>query len=116
MTQISNDLTFIEDPGHGWLRIPLTDVAALGIQDEITACSFIDGEYAYLEEDCDYSIFYQACQDQGVSQPTITTEYVPYFDRSKPRFTKARFKQCLAQVITANPASTNRLGTNHDSC
>lgn len=112
MTQISNDLTFIEDPGHGWLRIPLADVATLGIQDDITACSFIEGNYAYLEEDCDYSTFYKACQDQGVAQPTIPTEYVPYFDRSKPRFTPDRFKQRLAQVTATN--SANRPGADHD--
>lgn len=115
MPQISNDLTFIEDPGHGWLRIPLADVAVLGIQDEITACSFIEGDYAYLEEDCDYNIFCQACQEQGVTQPTIPTEYVPYFDRSKPRFTKDRFSHRLAQSTAANPDSINHPGAKHAS-
>lgn len=112
MPEISNDLTFIEDPGHGWLHIPLVDVAVLGIQDEITACSFIDNDYAYLEEDCDYGAFMNACQAQNVPIPNMKTEYVLYFDRSKPRFTKARFNRRLAQVIAAN---TNCPGANHAS-
>ncbi|MDX8400717.1 MAG: hypothetical protein R8K20_10795, partial [Gallionellaceae bacterium] len=65
--QISDPLTFIFDPGHGWLRVPLAAIAALGIEGDISACSFIDtsteprrsGQFAYLEEDCDCAVFTQ---------------------------------------------------------
>ncbi len=32
----SAHLTFINDPGHGWLKVPLTDIAALGVEAQIT--------------------------------------------------------------------------------
>ena len=104
MPTISTTLTFIEDPGHGWLRVPLIDVAALGIAEEITACSFIDNDYAFLEEDCDYGTFMNACQAQNVPIPDMKTEYVSYFDRNQASFTAARFQERLAQVANIKPS------------
>jgi hypothetical protein len=46
---------FISDPGHGWLRVPLKEI--LPIQDKISKCSYMNSKFAYLEEDCDMSIF-----------------------------------------------------------
>ena len=34
-----------------WRRVPLVDIAALGLETAISSCSFFDGRYAYLEED-----------------------------------------------------------------
>jgi hypothetical protein len=92
MITISTSLTFISDPGHGWLRVPLTDVAALGIEETITACSFIDGRYAYLEEDCDFGRFVAACESQGIPLPEITDQYMSEsFNRDLPRFGDSQF-------------------------
>ncbi len=48
-----------EDPGHGWLQVPLPLVKAL--QDEkqlkVSGYSYRDKAYAYLEEDCDLTAF-----------------------------------------------------------
>lgn len=46
---------FTEDPGHGWLRVPLKELRP--IQDKITAYSYMNNKYAYLEEDCDMGTF-----------------------------------------------------------
>jgi len=51
---------FYSDPSHGWLRVPLKDILNLGIQDKISSCSYQNGSYAYLEEDCDVSLFLDA--------------------------------------------------------
>ena len=53
---------FITDPGHGWLEVPTNELQKLGIADQISTCSYIsaDGLLAYLEEDCDAPIFFQA--------------------------------------------------------
>jgi hypothetical protein len=89
---ISTSLTFISDPGHGWLRVPLKDIAALGIEETITVCSFIDGDYAYLEEDCDYGRFEGACKSQGIPLPEITDQYISeWFNRDLPRFGDSQF-------------------------
>lgn len=48
---------WISDPGHAWLRVPLKKIFKLGIQDKISNFSYLRGNYAYLEEDCDACIF-----------------------------------------------------------
>lgn len=80
-------LTFINDPGHGWLRVPLTDIAALGIESQITPYSYIEGQFAFLEEDCDAPRYLEALTAQGLPQPEITDQYVERFSRDKDCFT-----------------------------
>ncbi len=91
MIKISTHLTFISDPGHGWLRIPLADIAALEIEEDISPYSFIDGRFAYLEEDCDYTIFVEACNAQGIPLPEIRDQYIEWFDRGRPGFGDPQF-------------------------
>lgn len=83
----STHLTFVNDPGHGWLKVPLTDIAALGIEAQITPYSYIEGQYAYLEEDLDAPHYLKALTAQGLPQPEITDQYVERFSRDKDRFT-----------------------------
>lgn len=52
--------TFYEDPGHGWLEVPMADLIEAGVADKISRCSYRDGDKAYLEEDCDMATFLQA--------------------------------------------------------
>ena len=52
--------TFYNDAGHAWLRVKRSELVDLGIGQQISSCSYIKGDYAYLEEDCDASIFLQA--------------------------------------------------------
>ncbi len=55
-------LTFHEDPGHGWLEVPHSMIEKLGISSQISSCSYQDARNAYLEEDCDLSLFVNACR------------------------------------------------------
>jgi hypothetical protein len=91
MVEISTHLTFIIDPGHGWLRVPLADIAALRIEEDISPYSFIDGRYAYLEEDCDYTVFINACTAQDIPLPDMQNQYVDRFDRGQPGFGDPQF-------------------------
>jgi hypothetical protein len=54
--------TFHEDPGHGWLEVPMRELQRLGIAGEISRCSYQsrDGKTAYLEEDCDLERYLRA--------------------------------------------------------
>ena len=52
--------TFWEDPGHGWLGVPASELLELGIAGEITPYSYLKAGMAYLEEDCDLSTFIRA--------------------------------------------------------
>lgn len=51
---------FYSDSGHGWLRVPMTMVHNLGIARLISSYSYVNGKFAYLEEDLDASIFTDA--------------------------------------------------------
>jgi hypothetical protein len=59
------NLNFYHDAGHGWLAVPHGIIRELKITD-ISACSYRDHRYAYLEEDRDAGIFVQACKDHNI--------------------------------------------------
>jgi hypothetical protein len=58
-------LTMHSDPGHGWLEVPRGLLDTLGIAGDISAFSYIHGDRAYLEEDCDASRFAEAMKAAG---------------------------------------------------
>ena len=51
-----------DDPGHGWLAVPVADLVDLGIHESISSYSYLsrDKQTVYLEEDDDMSKFYVA--------------------------------------------------------
>lgn len=55
---------FISDPGHGWVKVPIKLLWELGIAEKITTYSYQRGEYAYLEEDGDATLFHRAFFDR----------------------------------------------------
>jgi hypothetical protein len=82
--------TFYEDPGHGWLEVPMIELREMRIDHMISPCSYRDGGKAYLEEDCDLSIFLAAKLKDGpppsdwkaacASLHNITPEIRKFFD------------------------------------
>ncbi len=81
MPAFSPHLTFIFDPGHGWLKVPLAEIVGLGIEEQITPYSFIEGDFAYLEEDVDCPFYLEARAAQGIPRPEITEQYMDRFVR-----------------------------------
>lgn len=69
--QILN-LRFFSDPGHGWLEVQLADIIELGLADKISDYSYMHGEYAYLEEDCDAPTFIEAAKEAGIKVNCIS--------------------------------------------
>jgi hypothetical protein len=59
-------LDYYQDSGHGWVKIHLDKLKALGIDKDISYFSYTRGSYAYLEEDGDLSILIKACNDKGI--------------------------------------------------
>lgn len=57
---------FYEDPGHGWVKVSKALLTELGIADKVSAYSYKRGEFAYLEEDCDGTLFVDAIGAKGV--------------------------------------------------
>ncbi len=58
-------LTVYEDPGHGWAAVPHYLLKELGIENDVSVFSYIDGAFVYLEEDCDLSLLMRAAEKQG---------------------------------------------------
>lgn len=59
-------LNYFTDPGHGWVSVKLETLKALGIAEKISGYSYMRGASAYLEEDCDLGLLYQACDARGL--------------------------------------------------
>ena len=55
------------DPGHAWLKVKIAELKKLGIEGKITAFSYVRGDHAYLEEDCDAGVFLDALRASGVA-------------------------------------------------
>jgi hypothetical protein len=58
------------DPAHGWAKVSLSELFNLEIHDKISTYSYIRSNekhsYAYLEEDCDLSLYLKALDDKGI--------------------------------------------------
>lgn len=76
----------IHDPGHGWLKVPMQDLADLGLANKISCCSYVKGNYAYLEEDCDMAVFLAAFIQEHGYKPRYVSRYIddPY-SKDNPR-------------------------------
>ena len=60
-------LNYFTDPGHGWVSVKLQTLIDLGIADKVSYYSYSRGSSAYLEEDCDLGLLYQACDARGIT-------------------------------------------------
>ena len=60
-------LNYFTDPGHGWVSVKLQTLIDLGIADKVSHYSYMRGSSAYLEEDCDLGLLYQACDSKGIT-------------------------------------------------
>lgn len=67
MTTKQLTLDFYQDPGHGWVKCKLALLQRLGIESHISTYSYQRGDNVYLEEDCDLSLLYKACDNHGIT-------------------------------------------------
>lgn len=51
---------FHSDPGHAWLAVLIAELLELGIETMISPYSYENNGKAYLEEDCDATVFMNA--------------------------------------------------------
>ena len=58
-------LNFHCDPAHGWLEVMQEDIDTLGIAGLISAYSYAQGDTAYLEEDCDATLYIEGANAAG---------------------------------------------------
>lgn len=70
---------YFNDPGHGWVRVPLERIQLLGIENAISNYSYRNGNKVFLEEDQDVSTYAKALQKYlGLSDE----QFRPLFNNS----------------------------------
>ena len=67
-------LDFHSDPGHGWVQVTRDLINKLGIQNQISECSYQKGNLVYLEEDCDATLLVKALEAQNI--PVTFREHI----------------------------------------
>ena len=69
-------LVYYQDPGHGWLGVPLQMLAELGQSDaDYSGYSYRDRDTVYLEEDADMSAFMALWEQHAGSLPDIVEHH-----------------------------------------
>jgi hypothetical protein len=102
-------LDFIQDPGHGWLKVPRKLLHELNIEHKISRYSYQRAAYVYLEEDCDYSTFQAAMNQAG--RPFTCRDRVAREKRSKIRSYES-FRPALETALRAAiPAAAAMMDT-----
>lgn len=69
------------DPGHAWARVPRGLLSTLGIEQRVTPYSYQRGQYAYLEEDCDLSLFIQAYRQHTGRDPAFRESHTDKYSK-----------------------------------
>ena len=59
------DFIYHTDSGHGWVETEKAFLKQLNIDTLITGWSYEYGDKAYLEEDCDLSLFMHKAKEKG---------------------------------------------------
>ena len=91
-------LDFIQDSGHGWLKVPRKLLHELNIEHKISRYSYQRADFVYLEEDCDYSTFQAAMNQAG--RPFTCRDRVAREKRSKIRSYES-FRPALETALRA---------------
>jgi hypothetical protein len=60
------EFVFHSDAGHGWLEVPIQMLMKFGIADKVSSYSYMRGDLAYLEEDCDAGLLLKALDESGI--------------------------------------------------
>jgi hypothetical protein len=61
-------ITIYTDPSHGWAKVSIKELIKLDIADKISTYSYIHkkGMNAYLEEDCDLSLYLNTLDNKNI--------------------------------------------------
>lgn len=59
-------INYYSDPGHGWIKVSLKEIARLGIANRISGYSYVNKGFAFLEEDCDAGVYINCLKAVGV--------------------------------------------------
>lgn len=58
-------IKYHQDPGHGWIEVPRTEIDRLNLAGQISSYSYAHHGVVYLEEDCDAALYIKAVEAEG---------------------------------------------------
>jgi hypothetical protein len=87
---------YIQDPGHGWIKTPVSLLLELKIASDISSYSYYKNGFAYLEEDCDAAKFMNAYRAKFGFDPKLRDRV------ARERRSKVREYFCYTPAIVAN--------------
>jgi hypothetical protein len=73
-TNPQNAVTYVSDPSHSYLKVPVRLAENLNFTDKISEYSFFNDEYIWLEEDVDMALFFNALDERALPEPMIYSE------------------------------------------
>lgn len=60
-------ITVYSDSQHGWAKVSMKEITKLGLENKISSFSYVNGDYIYLEEDCDLEVYLIALKNLGIA-------------------------------------------------
>jgi hypothetical protein len=99
---------YIQDAGHGWIKVPVFLLESLHIADKVSHFSYYRAGYGYLEEDSDAALFFNAYHAKFGADPKLRDRIS---DRSRVRnyaqynAAKHTYAHHLTKLIPNNLAS-----------
>lgn len=70
---------FLDNGGHGWLKVPRKELYLLGISHQVSEYSYQNKDVVFLEEDADLALFRAAMNQKNI---VINKKYIfvgPWF-------------------------------------
>lgn len=113
MNDLNKTYNFIQDFSHGWVEAPLKDVRQSGVSKDITAYSYKDNKFAYLEEDLDAQSFLQAMRLKGYTitlnnkhiediEQLVNERKLVSFTYIKPKVSERSIKEFFKKLSSSN--------------
>lgn len=87
---------YIQDPAHGWVKVPVKLLIELGIYSDISSYSYYRSGFAYLEEDCDLTRFFNAFNARYGIDPKLRSRV------AREKRSKIRSYYCYTPAIVQN--------------
>lgn len=113
---LTQQITFFEDPSHGFYKVPNSLLNELGIQDEITKSSKRLADFTFLEEDQDATTFFNALKKKGIDVPEGKIEQ-KYFDSPNENPASPDFRLCdeCGETFSSVESLKRHKGKDHKS-
>jgi len=88
------EFTYHQDPGHGWVEVPVSIIKQYNIVDKISVFSYYDSKrkLVYLEEDCDADLIWKALKSAGIEVKFVPNHVEYTFIRNLPPYNKTKIK------------------------